>query len=59
MFVDVDRNTFNIDTVKLEKAIQRTLDEGKLTPKAIIPVDLYGLPADHFEIEELQRNMTY
>ena len=34
MFVDVYRNTFNIDTVKLEKAIQRTLDEGKLTPRS-------------------------
>jgi len=55
VFVDVDRNTFNIDTVKLEEAIQRTLDKGKLTPKAIIPVDLYGLPADHFEIDRIAK----
>lgn len=50
VFVDVDRDTFNIDTVKLENAIKRISDEGKLTPKVIIPVDLFGLPADHYEI---------
>ena len=55
VFVDVDRNTFNIDAVKLEETIQRTLDKGKLTPKAIIPVDLYGLPADHFEIDRIAK----
>lgn len=53
IFVDVDRETFNIDTTKLEKAIKKVLDEGKLTPKVIIPVDLFGLPADHMEIEKI------
>ncbi len=53
IFVDVDRYTFNIDTVKLEKAINKVIDEGKLTPKVIIPVDLFGLPADHIAIEEI------
>jgi dTDP-4-amino-4,6-dideoxygalactose transaminase len=51
IFVDVDRDTFNIDTTKLEKAINKVISEGKLTPKVIIPVDLFGLPADHIEIE--------
>lgn len=55
VFVDVDRDTFNIDTQKLEKAIQRVLTEGKLTPRAIIPVDLFGLPADHIEIERIAK----
>ncbi len=55
VFVDVDRETFNIDTVKLETAIQKVLQEGKLKPKVIIPVDLFGLPADHFEIQKLAR----
>lgn len=55
IFVDVDRDTFNIDTVKLEKAIVKVLEEGKLTPRAIIPVDLFGLPADHDEIERIAR----
>ena len=51
VFVDVDKDTFNIDTVKLEIAINKVIDEGKLTPKVIIPVDLFGLPADYIEIE--------
>ncbi len=55
IFVDVDRDTFNIDTTKLEKAIKKVLDEGKLTPKVIIPVDLFGLPADHIEIERIAK----
>ena len=55
IFVDVDRDTFNIDTTKLERAINKVLDEGKLTPKVIIPVDLFGLPADHIEIEKIAK----
>lgn len=55
VFVDVDRGTFNIDTIKLEKAILKTIEEGKLTPKVIIPVDLFGLPADHYEIERIAK----
>jgi UDP-2-acetamido-2-deoxy-ribo-hexuluronate aminotransferase len=53
VFVDVDKDTFNIDTGKLEKAILKILEEGKLTPKVIIPVDLFGLPANHIEIERI------
>ena len=55
VFVDVERDTFNIDPLKLEKAIKRTIKEGKLTPKAIIPVDLFGLPANYPEIEKIAR----
>lgn len=55
VFVDVDKDTFNIDTLKLERAILKVLDEGKLVPRAIIPVDLFGLPADHFEIARIAR----
>lgn len=55
VFVDVDKDTFNIDTIKLEKEILKTLQEGKLTPKVIIPVDLFGLPADHYEIERIAK----
>lgn len=53
IFVDVDRYTFNIDTNKLEKAINKVIDEGELTPKLVIPVDLFGLPANHIEIEKI------
>ena len=47
VFVDVDETTFNIDAQSLEKAIQQTLSEGRLTPKVIVAVDLFGLPANY------------
>ena len=53
VFVDVDEDTFNIDPVKLEAAIQRTLKEGLYKPRAIIPVDLFGLPANYPAIEKI------
>ena len=53
IFIDVDERTFNIDTHKLEKAIKKVIDEGKLNPKAIIPVDLFGQPANFPEILEI------
>lgn len=58
VFVDVDRDTFNIDTVKLEKAIKRVICEGKLIPKVVIPVDLFGLPANYPEIERIAKIYT-
>jgi len=53
VFVDVDRDTFNIDPKALELAIKRVCDEGKLMPRVIIPVDLFGLPANYPEIESV------
>ncbi|GAB1416617.1 DegT/DnrJ/EryC1/StrS family aminotransferase [Paludibacter sp.] len=53
VFVDVDADTFNIDPVVLEQAIQKTISEGKLTPKVIITVDLFGLPANYPEIRKI------
>ncbi len=50
IFIDVDERTFNMDAVKLEKAIKQVIDDGKLAPKAIIPVDLFGQPANFPEI---------
>ena len=47
IFVDVDATTFNIDAESLEKAITQTLADGKLTPKVIVAVDLFGLPANY------------
>lgn len=51
IFVDVDEHTFNMDPVRLEEAICSVLKEGKLTPKLVIPVDLFGLPAPYPEIK--------
>lgn len=53
VFVDVCEQTFNIDAEDLERAIERTLAEGKLTPKVIVAVDLFGLPADYKRIREI------
>lgn len=47
IFVDVEEDTFNISYTDLEQKIQRVVAEGKLTPKVIIAVDLYGLPANY------------
>ncbi|MFU7709789.1 DegT/DnrJ/EryC1/StrS family aminotransferase [Aeromonas veronii] len=51
VFVDSDPDTFNISPQDLEKQIQRVLAEGKLNLKAIITVDLFGLPANYPELE--------
>jgi dTDP-4-amino-4,6-dideoxygalactose transaminase len=45
VFVDVDEKTFNVDLGSLERAVAET-KRGDLRPKAIIPVDLFGQPAD-------------
>lgn len=50
VFVDIDLDTFNISAQALENAIERVLEEGKLVPKAIVPVDLFGQPADYTKI---------
>jgi dTDP-4-amino-4,6-dideoxygalactose transaminase len=46
VFADVDEATFNIDPKSLERAVAKAKRLG-LKAKAVIPVDLFGLPADH------------
>jgi dTDP-4-amino-4,6-dideoxygalactose transaminase len=53
VFVDSDEATFNICPIDLEKRIKATIAAGKLTPKAIIAVDLFGLPANYPEIQKI------
>lgn len=53
VFVDVDENTFNIDIADLEHKIEQTVKAGKLAPKVIIAVDLFGLPADFKAIRKI------
>jgi len=55
IFVDVDERTFNIDTVKLEKAIKDVKEKTNLNAKAIIPVDLFGQPAEFDKINEIAK----
>lgn len=47
IFVDVDDRTYNLDPNMLEQAIVRIETEGNLVPKAVVAVDLFGLPADY------------
>ena len=53
VFIDIDEDTFNIDVKSLEKAIEKTIKEGKLTPRVIITVDLFGLPADYYAVKKI------
>ncbi len=55
ILVDIDISTFNISPGTLREAIERVLSEGKLVPKVIIPVDLFGLPANYSEIGEIAK----
>ena len=47
VFVDVCEETFNIDAADLERAVKEVLAEGRLRPRVIVAVDLFGLPADY------------
>ena len=53
IFVDVDQRTYNLDPVKLEEAIEKVKSDGKYDPKAVIAVDLFGLPADYDRIRPI------
>lgn len=53
VFVDVERDTFNISSEYLEKAIKQVLNENILIPKVIVTVDLFGQPADYTKIKEI------
>ncbi len=47
VFVDVDASTFNMNPADLERAVDETVSAGILRPRVVMPVDLYGLPADY------------
>jgi len=68
VFVDIDHKTFNIDPAKLDLAIKAlkandpslyplplTPNSSPLTPKGIIPVDLFGLLADYDAIDKIAK----
>jgi UDP-2-acetamido-2-deoxy-ribo-hexuluronate aminotransferase len=54
VFVDIDPKTYNIDPQKLADAVKKTKSLS-LKPKGVIPVDLFGLPADYDEINGVAR----
>lgn len=55
VFVDIDPVTYNMDPVHLEAAILAIKAEGKLTPKVVIAVDLFGQPANYPAISAVAR----
>jgi UDP-2-acetamido-2-deoxy-ribo-hexuluronate aminotransferase len=55
VFVDVDEGTQNLSAASLEAAVAMIREAGKLTPKVVIPVDLFGLPADYEGINRVAR----
>lgn len=51
VFVDINEHTYNICLESLQASIENTINEGNLKPKAIIVVDLFGLPADYNKLK--------
>lgn len=54
VFVDSDE-TYNLDPELLEQAIEKTIQEGKLTPRGIVAVDLFGLMPDYERLEQIAK----
>ena len=55
IFVDIDPSTYNIDPEKLELSIKDVIKRGTLKPKGIIPVDLFGQPANYDAINKIAK----
>lgn len=55
VFVDVLPDSFNMDPASLESAVAMVKEEGKLTPRAVMPVDLFGQPADYRALAPIAR----
>lgn len=53
VFVDIGADTFNMDPDDLRAKIAAVKTEGKLKPKAVIPVDMFGAPADYRKISKI------
>lgn len=55
VFADIELDTFNIDPTSLEKQIEKVLREGKLRPRAVVAVDLFGQPANYEALEKIAK----
>lgn len=55
VFVEVDARTFNIDAADLDQRATEVARAGKLLPRAVISVDLFGQPADYGALDGLCR----
>lgn len=56
IFVDSDANTFNMCANDLRQKIEATLAKRDVAPKAIMPVDLFGLPADYPKLDDIAQD---
>jgi len=54
VFVDSEKDTWNMSPELLEEAIKDRIGKGK-KPKAIMPVHLYGMPANMLEIMRIAK----
>jgi len=54
IFVDINPDTFNIDPDQLEQVISNNQNKG--IPKAVISVDIFGLPADYDKLNKISQN---
>jgi len=55
VFVDIAEDSFNIDLEDLKRRIALVKEEGRLRPRAVVGVDLFGRPADWPELEKICR----
>lgn len=55
VFVDVESDSFNISPAALEEEIKKLIAKGKLKPRAVVPVDLFGQPANFEAIFEVAK----
>ncbi len=53
VFVDVDKYSYNMDIADLARRIEEVKRRGWLRPRAVVGVDLFGLPADWQAIEAI------
>jgi len=53
VFVDVLEDTYNMSPASLDEAIATVKREGKLTPRVVMPVDLFGQAADYRALEPI------
>ena len=53
VFVDIDPNNFNMCAECLTEAVEKTKAAGVLIPRGVIPVDLFGSPADYSAIDAI------
>ena len=53
VFCDITLDTYNLSPDSLERQVQAVIAEGKLTPKAVVAVDILGNPCDYDKIEAI------